>query len=196
MKILLLILAAGGVYAQPLVGDRPDFTEAAEAVGRNILQIELGYTATHDGDWAHSLGEPLLRAGVLADWLELRLGRTEDIYLGMKLALTPGIAVIPQITLPTSPGVNLVYSWDLTDRVSLAGSSQVNRGTGWAQSIAVGMKVSAPVGLYAEWYRETEHYINGGLTWLLAENLQWDIRAGFGLNDDMFTGTGIVLRIP
>ncbi len=250
------LAAVEGAQGQPgpLVGDRPDFTEATVTVGRGVVQIEFGYTLEYDrpgdeGGWAHSLGEPLLRAGLLADWLELRLGvspvveRTgvdggpgetgmEDLYLGLKLALMeqegvrPAAALIPQMTLPTGsdaftsdltlPGVNLTYSWDVTGEVSLAGSTQLNRAAGgsgggypeWAQSLAAGLAVGARTGLYAEWYaffhREpgdprTEHYANGGLTRLLAEDFQWDIRAGVGLNEsaaDMYAGTGASLRIP
>ncbi len=35
---------------QPLVTDRPDFTEASSVVGLGILQIESGYTYTYDTD--------------------------------------------------------------------------------------------------------------------------------------------------
>lgn len=251
----LLLAAAAPAQPGPLVGDRPDFTEATVTVGRGVMQVEFGYTLGYDrprddGVWAHSLGEPLLRAGLLADWLELRLGvspvveRTggdgrslsetgmEDLYLGMKVALSeqegirPAAALIPQVTLATGsdaftsgltlPGVNLTYSWDVTGEFSLAGSTQVNRAAGasgggypeWAQSVAAGLAIGARTGLYAEWYaffhREpgdpgTEHYANGGLTRLLAEDLQWDIRAGVGLNEsagDLFFGTGASLRIP
>ena len=76
--------AAGAAHAQrgPLVADRPDFTEAAATVGRGVFQLEFGYTYEYDrpegsggGEvWTHSLGEPLLRVGVLAEGLELRLG--------------------------------------------------------------------------------------------------------------------------
>jgi hypothetical protein len=91
--------------------------------------------------------EALLRVGVLADWLELRVGQNflaqrqtidgittsaagaQDLYLGVKLALTeqkgflPAIAVIPQMTVPTGsseltagrilPGLNADFSWDV-----------------------------------------------------------------------------------
>ena len=157
---------------------------------------------------------------------------TEDLDLGIKLVLArqvgrrPAIAVIPQMTLPTgseafsrnrlSPGVNLIYAWDLTEEVSLAGSTQVNRavtarGEGyaeWAQSLVTGLVVGARTGVYAEWYAlfhaapqgtRTEHYANGGFTWSVADDIQWDIRLGAGLNEaatDFFAGTGFALRIP
>lgn len=116
---------------EPLASDRPDFTEASCTVGRRVLQIESGYTFTRNNNAgevtkSHSFPESLLRWGVYADWLELRvaynhgilhvpsgggpfasLSGPEDIYLGMKLGLTsqhgwlPEMALMPQMTVPT-----------------------------------------------------------------------------------------------
>ncbi len=113
----------------PLVTDRPDFTESGSAVGRDVTQLEMGYTFTNAGDTeGHSWGEPLLRLGVLTNWLELRIGAApttqtwrdgnttrrhsgfEDLYLGVKIALLPQhgwlpeMALIPQMTVPTGSG--------------------------------------------------------------------------------------------
>ena len=114
----------------PLVTDRPDFTEASSTVGQGVAQLEFGYTFTEnrdngDSEKSHSIGEPLLRYGLLANWLEFRLalfptqmdsttggvntntGGIEDMYLGFKIGLTPqeGIlpemAIMPQMTVPT-----------------------------------------------------------------------------------------------
>jgi hypothetical protein len=116
---------------EPLVTDRPDFTEASTTVGRGVAQFEFGYTYSYDGEdgvqtRGHSSPELLLRLGVLAEWLELRvaynygdieeipgLGPTtsasgsEDIYWGFKIGLTPQagllpeMALIPQMTVPS-----------------------------------------------------------------------------------------------
>lgn len=111
---------------EPLVTDRPDFTEASVTVGRGVLQIETGYTYVFDNDGvsqtiAHSYPETLFRYGIFAEWLELRAawnytneivdsvesGGAEDLYLGFKIALTPQegwlpeMALVPQMTVPT-----------------------------------------------------------------------------------------------
>jgi hypothetical protein len=42
-----------------------------------------------------------------------------------------------------------------------------------------------------------EYYFDRGVTVLLTDNIQWDLRAGMGLNkwaDDFFAGTGISVR--
>ena len=239
---------------EPLVTDRPDFTEASVTVGRGIAQIEFGYTYVYDSNSGTSTrqsswGEPLLRYGLFADWFELRFGifpvqqrvtangrsnttaGTEDIMFGIKLALTPQqgclpeMALIPQMTVPTGsaaftadellPGLNWIYSWEINDFISTGGSTQFNRAvvkstsaayTEFAQSWTVGYALSETLGAYTEWFAliphsadtdRTQHFFNGGFTYLLTDDIQWDIRAGVGLNgaaDDYFLGTGLSVR--
>lgn len=235
---------------EPLVTDRPDFTEASSTVGLGVAQLEIGYTYAFDDDGpgstkTHSYPEPLLRYGVLRDWLELRVGwnyadeeslagnasGSEDLYLGFKIGLTPQagllpeMALIPQMTVPTGdsdfttdhvlPGVNWIYGWELCDWLVTAGSTQFNSAiddgtsasyTEWAQSWTFGYALADRVGAYTEWYglfphgadtAQTEHYFNGGFTFLINDDIQWDVRSGVGLNDvadDYFVGTGLSLR--
>ena len=133
----------GPDLSEPLVTDRPDFTEASSTVGLGVTQFELGYTYTFDDDGtdqviSHTFPEALTRHGIFANWLELRVangvtieqtnGRSvtgrDDLYLGFKIGLTPqqGIlpemALIPQMTVPT--GSNSVT----TDKV-LAGANWI-----------------------------------------------------------------------
>lgn len=234
----------------PLVTDRPDFTEASSTVGRGVTQFELGYTYFSDQangtrTQSHSYPEVLLRQGVFRDWLELRVAYnaasvnndittvngSEDLYIGAKIGLTPQdgwlpeMSILPQATLDTGSaaftdgqalfGTNWLYSWEINDSVSLAGSTQFNRTldsdsgkeyTQWAQSIASGKSITDEFGCYLEWYAffpdnadtdGVEHYLNGGFTYLISDNIQWDIRAGFGLNEeaeDFLTGTGLSIR--
>ncbi len=184
-----------------LVSDRPDFTEASTTVGRGVLQLEMGYTYLRDDSETeqikhHSYPETLLRVGVLADWLELRVAwnfaqenaaaaggqlsrihGSEDLYLGLKLGLTPqeGIlpemALMPQMTVPTGPedltagetlpGLNWLYGWDISDFLSTGGSSQVNMSIDpvsggkyveYAQSWTVGYSLTEKLGAYTEWF--------------------------------------------
>jgi len=110
----------------PIVTDRPDFTEASSPVGKGVVQAEMGYTYYYDAassphEASHVYPELLLRSGVLADWLELRFGQTlvtldrpgdsstgfADMYLGAKLGivpqhgLLPELSIVPQFTVPT-----------------------------------------------------------------------------------------------
>jgi len=260
----------GPEFGEPLVTDRPDFTESAVAVGRGVVQVEFGYTFTERTSTddngvrtrvrTQTAGEQLLRAGFYADWLEFRLGMVPgglddfdfaiplafeqiqeggvststagitDLYAGFKIALfpqegyLPEMAVLPQVNIPTGsasfssdryePGVNLVYGWALDESVSMAGSTQVNRRIDddrrgypeFAQSWALARGLSETVTAFAEWYAffprgsdlaQSEQYINGGLAWAITDDFQFDIRVGFGLNDesdDFFIGSGFSIR--
>ena len=129
--------------------DRPHFPEATTTVGKDRVMLESGYTfAKKDSSFlSHSYPEALLRVGMFTDWFELRIGQNflheeekiggmtnvlngaQDLYLGMKLALTkqrdlfPAIAVIPQMMVPTGsndftanrvlPGLNVDMSWEI-----------------------------------------------------------------------------------
>lgn len=234
----------------PLVTDRPDFTEASSTVGRGVTQIELGYTyfsdeASGTRTESHTYPELLIRQGLFRDWLELRIAYnarsidsgapaingSDDLYVGAKIGLTPQngflpeMAIIPQATLATGSaaltsgedlfGVNWLYSWELTEELSLAGSTQFNRAidgvsaneyTQWAQSVALGKSLTDASGCFLEWFAffpdnadtdGVEHYLNGGFNHLISDNIQWDVRAGLGLNEragDFFAGTGLSIR--
>ncbi|MCI0357554.1 MAG: transporter [Planctomycetaceae bacterium] len=186
---------------EPLASDRPDFTEASSTVGRGVIQLEMGYTYTADDDGpshSHSSSYPelLARFGLLAEWFEFRVGfnygsffsqpgpliepnefsGSEDLYLGIKLMLTPqeGIlpemSIMPQWTVPTGhsqltsdmvlPGVSWLYGWDINDFLSTAGSTQVNKAVDdldeiyheFAQSWTFGYSFTDYWGGYTEWF--------------------------------------------
>jgi hypothetical protein len=239
---------------EPLVTDRPDFTEASVTVGEGVSQLEFGYTYVYDNESGEStrtqsFGEALLRYGIFADWLEFRIqafpveqqtnaagiknstSGMEDMYVGFKIALTPQegclpeMALIPQAFVPAGskaftreevlPGLNWIYAWELTENISTAGSTQVNRAIDdmttdahllFAQSWTVAYSLCENLGAYTEWFAlirssadtdRTTHFFNGGFTYLLSDDVQWDIRGGVGLNGaaaDYFFGTGLSIR--
>jgi hypothetical protein len=77
------LLAAGGALAEePLVTDRPDFTESARSVSRGQVQLEFGATGAdaEDGSEALEAGELLVRWGV-ARRLEVRFGVPTYVWL-------------------------------------------------------------------------------------------------------------------
>ena len=129
--------------------DRPHLPEASTTVGKGRIVLESGYTFTEKGSSfsSHAYPEALLRIGMFADWFEFRIGQNfltqehtfdgvrksdngaQDLYLGVKLALTeqkeylPQIALIPQLTVPTGskavtagrvlPGLNVDCDWEV-----------------------------------------------------------------------------------
>jgi hypothetical protein len=140
---------AGSGEEEHLDADRPHFPEATTTVGKGRAILESGYTFTKKGDsfLSHSAPEALLRVGMLADWFEFRVGQNflhqrqtvdevtttasgpQDLYLGVKLALTeqkgwlPAMVIIPQMTVPSGsaavtagrvlPGVNVDCGWEV-----------------------------------------------------------------------------------
>jgi hypothetical protein len=78
MKLQVFLLLAASFVApaggeEPLVTDRPDFTESGLVVGSGVLQLEAGGTYVDvDVEKATSLGELLVRYGI-TQGIELRL---------------------------------------------------------------------------------------------------------------------------
>ena len=129
--------------------DRPHLPEASTTVGKGRIVLESGYTFNNKGSTfsSNSYPEALLRVGMFADWFEFRIGQNflsaeqtvggvqtsisgaQDLYLGVKVALTeqkqylPEIALIPQMTVPTGsrevsagrvlPGLNVDSTWKI-----------------------------------------------------------------------------------
>lgn len=238
--------------SEPIVTDRPDFTEASSPVGEGVVQAELGYTFYYtDGadarhDISHVYPELLLRAGLLSDWFELRVGQTmvtldqagesstgfADMYLGVKLGIVPQrgilpeVSIVPQLSVPSGSselradgplyGVNLLYSWSLLSDSYLGASTQFNQREGdeggevytsFAQALVAGTSWDGVWGSYIEWFAlfadsvvggEDAHYANGGVTYLINNDLQLDLRVGSRLQDrfgeEIFAGIGVSVR--
>ncbi|MCA9170810.1 MAG: transporter [Planctomycetales bacterium] len=75
-----------------------------------------------------------------------------------------------------------------------------------AQSWTIRCSLTDRLGSYTEWFvfvpsgaetGHTEHYFDGGLTYLWSNDLQFDVRAGWGASNastDFFTGAGMAIR--
>lgn len=136
---------------EPIVTDRPDFTESSLVVAPGSTQIESGVTYLRAGrdEKAWNAPEILLRHGV-AKKTEVRIGLPnfnrinsrgerleglDDVYLGAKVQLGPtrGVdwALIPALSIPvgkrgirsesTCPEVKGVYSFDIDGELTLSG---------------------------------------------------------------------------
>lgn len=245
---------------EPMVTDRPDFTESTLTVPRGRAQVELGYTYVYDeedgvraGD--HVFPESLLRVGLAKDW-ELRVfwlggsltesmfretndaGRRVDVKdhedgatdmsIGFKYHIReqdgwiPDMGVIGEVSIPTGtrsktsgdvdPGAKFLWSYTLTDRLSLSGNFNIAVPTGekgrffqTAASVSMGYAWTDWMGSYVEYFgiypndrgSDCAHTVNGGFTFPITDNLQFDVRVGVGLNeeaDDLFAGSGLAIR--
>jgi hypothetical protein len=109
------------------------------------------------------------------------------------------------------------YGWDvIKDCLTLAGSSVFSSAVDdvghsyleIAQSVSVGYTLSERLGAYTEFFGffphgavapdvTAQYYFNGGFSYKLTPDFQYDVRAGVGLNrhsDDYFLGTGFAVR--
>ncbi len=110
------------------------------------------------------------------------------------------------------PGAKLLWSYDLTEDLALSGNvnfavptSDTGRFFQSAASVSLSYGLTDRLGVYTEYFGffpndrggDCAHYANGGFTFLVTDNLQFDIRSGVGLNeeaDDCFVGTGFAIR--
>ena len=178
--------------------------------------------------------EALYRAGILAEWFEVRIGENflrqersisgqtskltgiQDLYLGSKVAVNgqkgylPGIALIPQMTLPTGShevtggrvllGLNVDGNWEvIKNRYSIefvvannrvaddAHHSHFELDTGFTHAFQLNRKLEA----FGEWdvfiggidpAATARHYAVGGLVFFATKDFAVDFRAGAGLN--------------
>jgi hypothetical protein len=135
--------------AEPLVTDRPDFTESTSAVSPGHYQLEGGFTSARIGEEeSQSFGELLLRIGVFERW-EARLGigsfsRTdpglpgvdaisgyEDPFIGLKVRLTeedsdllapgqPVVALLLATTVPVGDDELTSDEWEPEAKLALS----------------------------------------------------------------------------
>jgi hypothetical protein len=136
--------------------------------------------------------------------------------------LRPELGIIGELSLPTGgrtktsddvdPQVKLLWSYELPADFSLSGNinfavptSEGERFFQTSASVSLGYSITKRIGSYLEYYgfypndrwTDCAHTVNGGFTFLITDNLQFDVRTGAGLNeeaDDFFTGAGMAIR--
>lgn len=205
--------------------------------------------AEEEIDSTHTLPELAFRYG-LTDDVEFKLrwnyawrfseddqfDSAEDMRLAFKIQLTENESWIPESALilrgsvPTGgnawsvdsaqPGIALVYTWELAERVTLsAQSSANNNGLGdisleeanlgerdhfvaLSQSAALGMPLGPRNEVYLEWFgiwshgleeAFVQHFVNVGIDHYVTKDFVLDLRVGKGLTDDsedFFVGVG------
>ena len=134
----------------------------------------------------------------------------------------PALAVIAGFSVPTGgsayrggralPEAKLLAAWDLTDRLAFSSNlnwsrAEYDRGLGdeWSASASLGIGVTEKVGAYLETFGFGDHFgawgqrafVNGGVTYLISNSFQLDLRAGAGPSGprgDFFTGVGLSRR--
>ena len=110
------------------------------------------------------------------------------------------------------PEVVLLWAYDLNDRFAVAGNVGFavptelgDRFFQTSASLTGALAITDKLGTYVEYFgiypnamgSDAAHNLNGGFTYLFTDNLQIDIRAGLGLNeeaDDFVSGIGLSWR--
>lgn len=192
--------------------------EKATTIGETLIRVAAGNRAEI------RIGIPSyinLRGGANEDGFD-------NAFLGAKFALVQRenfpISLLVGTTLPTgsrkvtSRETNaeavLATETALSDKIGLAfnaGYGRPNEGQGrfnqFFGSASLGFDISERVGAFAEVFAfnkderggDSKQFINGGFTYASNPNLQFDIRAGLGLGNDVdgpdyFTGVGVTQR--
>lgn len=164
--LAVLTVSSSAVAEEPLVTDRPDFTESSSTVGIGVVQIEAGttYSEFSGGSDAFTFGEALIRWGVIEE-LEIRVvlptystasnsgGSTSgflDSGVGIKYDLKKATgdgfigameaAVIAATTVPTGNAEYSSSSWQPT----LVGS--VSWELGRTTGLGVNLGIARPEG--------------------------------------------------
>ena len=185
---------------------------------RDWLEFRLGWLVlderrTGGGQRSSNVGSEDMQVGV-------KLALTEQC------GLWPETAAILQMSLPTGDslytadrvlfGAAWIYSTELNDHWSIGGQTQFNQAideldhvyTEFGQSAVTSLALTESLSCFVEWFAlvphsalassaEPVHFLDGGFTYLLSNNLQYDVSAGIGLNDDAadyFLGTGLSVR--
>jgi hypothetical protein len=149
-----------------------------------------------------------------------------DMGLGLKAHLVeqgrllPDIGLLGSLSLPTgnggstSNGVDptggLLWDYELAAGPGLFGTLLMSSVTGddgrffeAANAVGVSLPMNDRLGSFIEYFGSyptdggAAHNLDGGFTYLPADNLQLDIHGGVGINgraDDCFLGTGIAFR--
>jgi outer membrane putative beta-barrel porin/alpha-amylase len=143
-------------------------------------------------------------------------------YLLPQKGLRPELGVIGELSLPTGTGtkssgdvdpqVKILWSYDLPADSYVAGNlnfavptSEDGRFFQTSASVSLGHQLTDWMGMYVEYFgfypndrwTDCAHTVNGGFTFLITDNLQFDVRTGAGLNeeaDDFFAGAGLSMR--
>jgi hypothetical protein len=207
----------GTTLARVEDADSTTFGELLVRIGlgeRSEIRLGLGsYSRIDDGiSNVSGLEDPAL---------ELKYRFTEEA--GELAPGQPAVALVLGTSVPVGdkeltsdewvPLALLAFDWELGSRFGVGanlGGSYAAGGDGDRfnqafASVSAGMSVTDRLGTYLEWYGFSEeeqggpstHYVNGGISFLINDDLSVDARIGTGLNDadpDWFAGVGGAIR--
>lgn len=150
----------------------------------------------------------------------------EPLLVGAKIGIAEEKGLLPQIGfmghlfLPFSAAkeyrpetTGVAFRFAFSNKISENSDLSYNIGAKWKDdspeaiyiyTIAYGYDLTNKLGVYIEIYGDlpeksgTDHYWDGGFTYLLSNNVQLDVLAGTGFNNEqnLFIGGGVSFRVP
>ena len=155
---------------------------------------------------------------------DISIGAKLNFVRGKPKTALPDVAVLLSASFPTGAGdldqgahvlpvATLAAGWDLLDWMSAGvnvGWGYLDDGAGrysqFAASLALGFSLTDWLGAYAEYFGlapeldggPDSHFLNGGFTFLISRDVQFDVRGGFSVDNaeaDSFAGAGLAFRI-
>ena len=144
---------------------------------------------------------------------------TNDAGVGIKWQVTDAAAAVPValfagLSLPVGSDEfssdeaepTLGAFWNYSAGLDWFGTvlvSESNDDESLSNAIGISLPIDADKGAYVEYFGNyggiagPEHYLNGGLTYVPEDQMQFDVHAGLGLNSraaDLFIGLGLAYR--
>ncbi len=144
--------------------------------------------------------------------------------MGYQDGIIPEHGIIVELGVPlgndeftndkVQPIIKFLWAYELNEELSIAGNLNFDfpvvddeRFLELSNAVSAAYSLTDELGAYLEYFgfypddtdvdTTTQHFVNGGFTYLLNADVQFDLRAGFGLNDaasDFFSGVGITFR--
>ena len=213
-----VLVEAGLAHEESVEGSGESFADTLVRIGiGGPLELRVGLSGYQALDLAGG-GTP---NGLGDSSLGLKLGLLEG------QGARPQIALLISSTLPTGadgltsdradPSFRFLFANDLSSRLSLGTNAGIAWGTEsddtgklntesrfeWTASL--GLSVTDQLGLFAELYGEvglgadgSDTLFDGGVTYLVRPNVQFDVSAGVNLaeSSEWFVGAGISFRLP
>lgn len=199
----------GWIFTDRGGGTNTEFPQTLIRVGVvHRVELRLGWSGYTASDAADGAGDGEL--GV-------------KVYLAEEQGLFPETALLAALSIPwgdgeisshaVDPSFRFAFSHTLSERFSLG----YNLGAEWTTendstlssfvyTTALGIGLTDSWGAFIELFGDvglsaptTAHSFDGGITYLLRENLQLDVMVGVGLSEDAedwFAGTGVSYRFP
>lgn len=151
--------------------------------------------------------------GVKVNFVQARPGTAiPDLGLLLIASLPTGASDLGQGS-HVLPVAVLAAGLDLTDWMSVGANvgwgyldDSAGRYNQFTASLALGFSLTDWLGAYAEYFGlapeldggPDSHFLNGGFTFLMSRDVQFDVRSGFSVDDaetDFFAGAGLAFRI-